>query len=87
GDPLVVEAVTLQRAFVEITGAKKAASAGDASAVCQNLEAARRRIDHVRRPRGEGMSLCDQSDDIRSTLRVLEALLTELGTSCSPSKR
>jgi tetratricopeptide (TPR) repeat protein len=61
-DVLVLEVVRLQGAFLDLARGDSAASV-------------RRRIEHVSRVNAEGRSPRDQSDDIRSTLRILEAEL------------
>ena len=74
-DLLVAEVVRLQGAFVELGRAVRALGAGDAVRAEPGLESARRATERARRANDEGRSLSDQSDDIRSTVRILEAQL------------
>jgi tetratricopeptide (TPR) repeat protein len=64
-DSLVVHAVGLQRALLELVRD-------------ENTSAARTAIERVRRARAGERSLADQSDDIRATLRILETELARL---------
>jgi len=74
-DLLVSEVVRLQGAFVELARAVRAVEAGDAVQAQPSVEFVRREIERVRQANDDGRSLRDRSDDIRSTVRILEAEL------------
>jgi len=74
-DLLVSEVARLQGAFVELGRAVGAVEAGDAVRAKQGIASVRRAVERASRANDEGRSLCDQSDDIRSTVRILEAQL------------
>ena len=80
GDVLVLEVVRLQGAFVVLALAARTGEAGPAGEPWASI---RQQIDRVCQPSAEGRSLCDQSDDIRSTLRVLRAELARATKSSS----
>jgi predicted ATPase/Tfp pilus assembly protein PilF len=67
-EPSRLEAVRLQRAFLELSLARRAFEAGDAEAARARLEQATQRCAQVE-------SLAARSDDIRVTLRILKSLL------------
>ena len=77
-EPSRLEAVRLQRAFLELALARQAFEAGDVEAGRARLEQARQRCEHVERSDGAAASLADRSDDIRITLRILRPMLAAL---------
>jgi hypothetical protein len=74
-DLLVTEAVRLQGAFVTLARAARDARAGNASSAARGWKSVRQQIERVRQLNRAGQSLSDQSDDLRSTLRILDAEL------------
>ena len=76
GDPLALEAVTLVRAVLSASRARKAGRSGDA-ALCRTY--VREAESVVARARGalfDGRPVVDQSDDVRTTLRIIDKALT-----------
>jgi hypothetical protein len=71
-DVLVTEAVRLQGAFVALARAMRSGTFSPGGQAWASVE---QQIDRVRTANADGRSLFDQSDDIRSTLRILEAEL------------
>ena len=74
-DVLVTEAVRLQGAFVSLAHAARDARAGNATTAERQMETVRQQIARVRQANAADRSLCDRSDDIRTTLRILESEL------------
>ncbi len=73
-DAIVAEAVALTHAFVELACAEQAIAADELERAAEKIGAAKRRVERVV-VRGAVPALCDRSDDIRSTLRILEPIL------------
>ena len=71
-DALVAEVVRLQGAFVTLARAERAGSADPAE---PGWASVRQQAERARQVDADGRSLSEQSDDIRSTLRILEAEL------------
>jgi tetratricopeptide (TPR) repeat protein len=76
-DELVHQVVRLDGAFVALARARRDMDAGNLTAADQGCAAVRRHIEHARQVDATGRSLSDHSDDIRSTLRILEAELAQ----------
>lgn len=74
-DATAVEAVALTRAFVELAWAEQGIAAGTFNRARESLAVARQRIERVANAHGGAPALIDQSDDIRSTLRILRPIL------------
>jgi predicted ATPase len=83
-DVLVAEAVQLQGAFVTLAGASHDARAGDPDAAERGWASVGQQIARVRQVTEGQRSLRDQSDDIRTTLRILER---ELGQAMRAAAR
>jgi tetratricopeptide (TPR) repeat protein len=77
-DLLVVEVVRLQGAFVTLARGARIPRAKGVGPGDPRWTPVREQIEHVRRRNADGRSMCDQSDDIRSTLRILEAELARV---------
>jgi predicted ATPase len=71
-DEIASAVVRLQGAFVELACVLRTSGQSDATTE-RALETVRQETERVRRANAEGRSLYDQSDDIRSTLRVMDA--------------
>jgi serine/threonine protein kinase/predicted ATPase len=82
-DPARLEAVRLQRAFLDLCLAKTALSEHAPAEAKVRLEQAEARVAALERPAIAGVSLSAQSDDIRMTLRVLKPLLSEFRCALS----
>jgi serine/threonine protein kinase/predicted ATPase len=74
-DATAVEAVALTRAFVELAWAEEGIATGTFDRARESLAVARQRIERVANAHGGAAALVDQSDDIRSTLRILRPIL------------
>lgn len=74
-EPSRLEAVRLQRAFLELALARKAFDANQLEAGRAKLEQATERCARVERAEGSELPLASRSDDIRITLRILKPLL------------
>jgi non-specific serine/threonine protein kinase len=77
-DLLVAEVVRLQGAFLTLARGARIPRADGAGSGETRWTPVRQQIERVRHANAEGRSLCDQSDDIRSTLRILEAELARV---------
>ena len=77
-EPSRLEAVRLQRAFLELALARSAFEANELAAGRARLLQAIERCDRVERSSDAGPPLEARSDDIRVTLRILRPLLAEL---------
>jgi predicted ATPase len=77
-EPSRLEAVRLQRAFLELALAREAFEAGDVEAARARLQQARQRCARVEHGPGAAPSLAARSDDIRITLRILKPMLAAL---------
>jgi serine/threonine protein kinase/predicted ATPase len=84
-DPLRLEAVRLQRAFLELASAKLALTARDAMEARVRLAQARARCAAAEHEPEAGPSLAARSDDIRMTLRVLKPLLSVFAAELDPA--
>jgi predicted ATPase len=80
-DVIVTEAVTLNRAFLDLAWANEAQAAGLQSAAEKHVSEARAKLERLRDLREGERPLQERSDDIRGTLRVLSALLAEASTT------
>jgi predicted ATPase/Tfp pilus assembly protein PilF len=74
-EPSRLEAVRLQRAFLELALARKAFAANDPEAGRTRLAQATERCARVERADGTEPPLATRSDDIRITLRILKPML------------
>ncbi len=74
-DPIVAEAVALTHAFVDLGRAAQAIACDEPDTAAERIAAARRRVERAAGARVGVPALCDRSDDIRSTLRILEPIL------------
>jgi predicted ATPase/tRNA A-37 threonylcarbamoyl transferase component Bud32/Tfp pilus assembly protein PilF len=75
---LVAETVALVHAFVDLSCAHDAIRAGDRIGAARHRSAAQERVDRVSIAPSMERSLAQQSDDLRSFLRILEPALLEL---------
>ena len=72
--PLLVEIVGLARAFIDLASSEEASAPGDSRG---GLSAAKVRVERALGARAGDRPLRDQSDDIRSMLRILARLITQ----------
>jgi predicted ATPase len=77
-EPSRLEAVRLQRAFLELALARRAFEAGDAEAGRARLEQVTLRVERAERSDDAEPPLAARSDDIRITLRILKRMLAAL---------
>jgi tetratricopeptide (TPR) repeat protein len=77
-DALVEEAVALDHAFVELAAARKALSLGMRGEAQRSLQLAKARIARAVRAPSYGPAVRERSDEIRSSLRILDPWLVEL---------
>jgi hypothetical protein len=77
-DPLLEAAVALGHAFVELAMARRSLAIGRRAEARHDFELARARVAATLRTPSYGPGVRERSDDIRSSLRILEPLLAEL---------
>jgi len=78
-EPSRLEAVRLQRAFLELALARRALAAGDFETASTRVAQAAERCARVEQATGDEPPLALRSDDIRITLRILKPMLATLG--------
>jgi predicted ATPase len=80
-DPLLEAAVALGHAFIELATARRALASGRRAEAQHSFELASTRVAATLRTPSYGPGVRERSDDIRSSLRVLEPLLAALEQS------
>jgi predicted ATPase/Flp pilus assembly protein TadD len=80
-DVLVSEAIALDHAFVDVARAEIAVRGEAWDGAEDHRKSAHRRMDRVMTSEGGSRSLRDQSDDIRSSLRMLEPAVSALDSA------
>lgn len=83
-DPLAAAAVDIDRAFVDLARAREAVRSGDARRRAAMVAAIEQRIARARSG-GDAQPWIDQSDDVRTAVRLLERDLEELDTTAEPA--
>jgi tetratricopeptide (TPR) repeat protein len=83
-DAFVREVVRLEGAFIALARARRDARAGNAVAAEQAWASVREHMERVLQVDAAGRSLADHSDDIRSTMRIMEAELARTAVHSSP---
>lgn len=87
-DTLAVRTVELWRAYLDLARARRARDAGREPDARELLIAARQRIQQAHTSPGQGeQSLVEISDDARTAVRILHALLTELDSPEDSGRR
>jgi len=86
-DPLLLEIVRLQHAFLQLGSARAARLAGDRTAALSLLQRAEADCRRAERQRSDGRSLSRLSDDIRTALRSIAPLLLSLRAELAETAR
>ena len=77
-DPMAEATVQLDRGFVDVAQARRAASDGQAEAAAAHLEHARARVARVEQGDDDAPPWVQRSDDIRFAVRLLQQALADL---------